>query len=224
MNIFVAGIAICSLLGPKASASHYGSGQQQQQLEGIPDLSSFGKISYPKYDILDLGEYSHDHVPGPEIKITKESKITIPQPYPVKIPVPQPYPVHVPKPYPVEHTKLVKVPVPVPQVIEKKVPYPVEVPKPYPVPVHQENHGGYDNNAQQIGGYGGGVEHQQALEGGGYGVQEDHGAALGEADYGGGSLSSYDAKALEDDVQVGGVDNKGWTPLDGGEGGDGQYH
>lgn len=111
-------------------------------LVGIPDLDTYAGIQYPKYDILDLGEYSKGQVPGPQIHETKHITVKEPQPYPVQVPVPQPYPVHIPKPYPVVETKLVKVPHPVPVEVVKKIPIPIEVPKPYPV--SQGNGGDWD--------------------------------------------------------------------------------
>lgn len=205
-------LAICCLGAAKAIPSQWGSSSSsgQQQLEGVPDLFTFGKITYPKYDILDLGEYTKDHVPGDEIKITKESKITIPKPYPVKIPIPQPYPVHIDKPYPVHETKIVKVPVPVTQIVEKKVPYPVEVPKPYPVQVHTHSEG-----LESLGGGGGGLEgHHQALEGG-YGVQEQVELPSNEGyeeGIGGGSYNPYESKALEESYAG---ESGGWQPIGG---------
>lgn len=222
-------MAICCLAAAKAAPSHWDSGSSSQQLEGVPDLETYSKISFPKYDILDLGEYSKGHVPGDEIKVTKESKITIPQPYPVKIPVPQPYPVHIEKPYPVHETKIVKVPYPVPQVIEKKVPYPVEVPKPYPVHVNSDE-GSHGGGFDQLGGgasYGGDIGGHQAFEGNGYGVQE-HTAELPsnegyEAGIGGGNLNPHDAQSLEGGYEGLSAESGGWQPL-GGEEGQGQYH
>ncbi|XP_066147075.1 uncharacterized protein [Euwallacea fornicatus] len=212
---FGAVLAICCLGAAKATPSQWGSsGSSSQQLEGVPDLEIYSKITYPKYDILDLGEYSKDHLPGDEIKVTKDSKITIPQPYPVKVPVPQPYPVHIDKPYPVHETKIVKVPVPVPQIVEKKVPYPVEVPKPYPVQLHtQADNGGSGLEHYGGGGGGGGLEGHQALEGS-YGIQEQFPSDEGyESGIGGGSV--YDTKALE---ETSGGDAGGWQPIGGDEG------
>lgn len=122
-------VAICCL----ASTAKARPGIGHVGLEGIPDLQTFAGIHYPKYDLLDLGEYTKGQVPGPQIHETKHITVREPQPYPVKIPVPQPYPIHVPKPYPVVETKLVKVPHPVPVEVIKNVPVPVEVPKPYQI-------------------------------------------------------------------------------------------
>ncbi|CAG9762398.1 unnamed protein product [Ceutorhynchus assimilis] len=204
MIIFSTVLAICCLLGTaKAAPGPWASGSSSKQpLEGTPDFSN---IHYPKYDLIDLGEYSKGHVPGDEIKVIKEQKISIPQPYPVKIPVPQPYPVHIEKPYPVHHTKIVKVPVPYPQVIEKKVPYPVEVPKPYPVPVESHHH----ESA--------GLEHlgHHALES--YDAQEPHGQLPSNEGYehgvGGGHLNQLEAKLEEHS----GLENHGWQPIGGEE-------
>ncbi|KAL1489723.1 hypothetical protein ABEB36_013658 [Hypothenemus hampei] len=213
-NFYGTVLAICCLGAAKAAPSQWGSSSSQQQLDGVPDLFTFGKITFPKYDLLDLGEYSKDHLPGDEIKVTKESKITIPQPYPVKIPIPQPYPVHIEKPYPVHETKIIKVPVPVPQIVEKKVPYPVEVPKPYPVHIqdHSENGGG-----------GGGFEIHQALEGGGYGVQEEHAELPSNEGYeggiGGGNFNPYETKALEGSYEGPSAESGGWQPIEGDEAG-----
>ncbi|XP_050299356.1 uncharacterized protein LOC126738187 isoform X2 [Anthonomus grandis grandis] len=209
--------AICCLcVAVKASPSQWGSSSSgNQQLEGVPDLETFGKIKYPKYNILDLGEYSHDHLPGDEIKVIKESKITIPQPYPVKIPVPHPYPVHIEKPYPVHETKIVKVPYPVPQIVEKKIPYPVEVPKPYPVPVHshESDHGDALSQLQGSGGYGGNIGGHQAVESNSYGVEEQHAELPSnegvEYSIGGGS-NPYEPKSLEVDTSG---QSEGWQPI-----------
>ncbi|KAF7272202.1 hypothetical protein GWI33_015000 [Rhynchophorus ferrugineus] len=228
-------IAICCLATAKALPSgigglgggSYGGGSYggggggssggQVQLDGVPDIESYGGISYPNYNIIDLGEYAKGHVPGDEIKISRDSKITIPSPYPVKIPVPQPYPVPVDKPYPVVETKYVKVPYPVTQVLEKKVPYPVEVPKPYPVPISSGD-GGQGLGGGLGGGFGGSFGGHQALEGNGYGVQESgvdlpanegYDAGIG----GGASASSYDARALEEQSYSGGAETGGWQPL-----------
>ncbi|ENN80991.1 hypothetical protein HUJ04_011621 [Dendroctonus ponderosae] len=210
MMIFDAVLAICFLQAAKAEPSNWGL-SSNQQLEGVPDLETYTKITYPKYDILDLGDYSKGHLPGDEIKLTKESKLTIPQPYPVKIPIPQPYSVHIDKPYPVHEAKIVKVPVPVPQIVEKKVPYPVEVPKPYPVQVESD------------GGNGGGYEGHQAVESSGYGVQEEHLQLPSNEGYesgiGGGSFNPYESKALEESAPS--AESGGWQP----PGDDGQgYH
>ncbi|CAG9819898.1 unnamed protein product [Phaedon cochleariae] len=132
-----------------------------KDLEGVPDLQSFGETKYPKYDILDLGEYSKGHLPGDEIHITKHVTIKEPQPYPVKIPVPHPYPVPVAKPYPVVETKYVKVPYAVPYEIQRPVPVPIEVAKPYPVSVHENS--GWNGDLHQAG------------SGHNYGVQETNG-------------------------------------------------
>lgn len=135
-------------------------------LMGIPDLETYGSIHYPKYDILDLGEYSKGQVPGPQIHETKHITIKEPQPYPVQVPVPHPYPVHIPKPYPVVETKIVKVPHPVPVEVVKNVPVPVEVPKPYPVPVSHSHGGDWD-----LHGAGSGTS---------YGLQSSEGGSAGK--------------------------------------------
>lgn len=136
----IASVAICCSIWTAKARPGIGHGR----LEGIPDLQTYSGIHYPKYDLLDLGEYSKGQVPGPQIHETKHITVKEPQPYPVQVPVPHPYPVHIPKPYPVVETKLVKVPQPVPYEVVKKVPVPVEVPKPYPVSVSHGHGGDWD--------------------------------------------------------------------------------
>lgn len=131
-------------------------------------MQTFSGIHYPKYDIIDLGEYSKGHVPGPQIHETKHITVKEPQPYPVQVPVPHPYPVHVPKPYPVVETKIVKVPQPVPYEVIKNVPVPVEVPKPYPVPVSHGHGGDWDSHG--------------AGSGRSYEVEASNGGSIGKLD------------------------------------------
>lgn len=144
---------------------------------GTPDLQSYGGIEYPKYQLLDLGEYSTGLIPATEIHETKHITVKDPQPYPVKVPVPHPYPVHVAKPYPVVETKYVKVPQPVPYEVTKSVPVPVEVPKPYPVPVQA---GGHDSGFGLGGGAGGFGDLHGAGSGQSYGAEEAYGGSFGK--------------------------------------------
>lgn len=160
----------CCFLTAQARPGIHGGGHG---LQGVPGIGAYGKVEFPKFDILELGEFSKGSLPPETIVSNKEIVIKEPQPYPVKVPHPVhvPYPVH--KPYPVVQTKIIKVPQPVPYEIVKKVPVPIEVPKPYPVPVssHGGSSGGYG------GGYGNGIEHQ-SLGGneGSYGGGSDYGS------------------------------------------------
>ncbi|KAG5882870.1 hypothetical protein JTB14_034589 [Gonioctena quinquepunctata] len=140
--------AICCLMvtaKARPGYDHHGS----HNLEGIPDIRDYSELKYPKYDLLDLGEYSKGHLPGDEIHESKHITVKVPEPYPVRVPVPHPYPVHIQKPYPVVETKYVKVPHAVPYEIVKTVPVPVEVPKPYPVPAHGDS--GWHGDSHQAG-------------------------------------------------------------------------
>ncbi|KAJ8962996.1 hypothetical protein NQ314_005635 [Rhamnusium bicolor] len=180
--------AICCLVVVAKARPGYSHGSDK--LEGIPNLETYGYIKYPKYDLIELGEYSKGQIPGDIIHESKHVSVKVPEPYPVKVPVPHPYPVPVAKPYPVYETKIVKVPHAVPYEVIKNVPVPVEVPKPYPVPV-QEHSGGWDShqagsgNIDQVGGQG-------------YGLQE-HGNDVGNLGGEGQHLSSYESQGYGGD-------------------------
>lgn len=149
------------------------------KLEGVPNESHYGKLHYPKYDVIHLGSAIKGHLPPAVVEITKKVVIKEPQPYPVKVSVPVPHPVEVPKPFPVVHTKIIKVPHPVPYEVIKKVPVAFEVPKPFPVPIEEFKHhgGGGGGGEGSFGGSFGGHEqfghqqlnevHEQNQEGGG---------------------------------------------------------
>ncbi|XP_023012324.2 uncharacterized protein [Leptinotarsa decemlineata] len=174
MNCLTTLFAICCLTvtaKARPGYDHYGS----HNLGGIPDTRDYSILKYPKYDILELGEYSKGHLPGDEIYVNKHVIEHVPEPYPVKVPVPHPYPVHIEKPYPVVETKYVKVPHAVPYEIVKQVPIPVEVPKPYPVPVDSGHNGdsyhagsqqsfGIQNHTDGLENAGGEVQHVNSFE------------------------------------------------------------
>ncbi|RZB38794.1 hypothetical protein BDFB_011336 [Asbolus verrucosus] len=186
MNPFAVIFAICCLATAQARPG-FDHGGGSQQLQGVPDLSHYGKLTYPKFDVIDLGGGVKDSLPPAVVEITKTVSIKEPQPYPVKFPVPVPHPVPVAKPYPVVQTKIVKIPQPFPVEVIKKVPVPIEVPKPFPVPSHEGSFGGSFAGHGQLGyqkldeassgdegGYGGGFE--GAAHAGGYAEADQSGA------------------------------------------------
>ncbi|XP_028149441.1 uncharacterized protein LOC114342831 [Diabrotica virgifera virgifera] len=195
MNALTTFIAICCLSVTAKARPGIGS----TKLEGIPDLQTFGGISYPKYDILHLGEYSKGFVPGDTIHESKHETITVPKPYPVKIPVPHPYPVHISKPYPVVETKYVKVPYAVPHEIVKHVPVPVEVPKPYPVSVHEHGDSHGAGSSPVYGVQNGGEHYGTSEQVSNYETQEPN---IEE-----GGLSGHQENSLTDG-------NPGWVPVE----------
>lgn len=187
-------------------------GGLEYQLYGVPDIESYGKLQYPKYDLLELGNIVHGELSPKTIKVLKTISYKVPQPYPVKVPYKVPYPVHVEKPFPVVETKFIKVPHPVPFPVYKQVPVPLEVPKPYPVPAEE-----YKPPAQEAAAHGwagassfggsyqgggelqGGLEHLQS-----YGVPgQEAGVPLGAADYqssfGGAEEQSQDFGSQEEE-------------------------
>lgn len=179
--------AICCIAA--AQASYYesggGGGGEGYQLEGLPNLDSYGKLEYPKYDIQELGSEIHGEIPPKTIKVHKTITYKVPEPYPVKVPVKVPYPVHIEKPFPVVETKFIKVPHPVPYPVEKPIHVPVEVPKPFPVPAEEYKPPQQDAEGAQgwSGGFGGsfgGSEHIQQT----YGVPgHEPGQPLGGESY-----------------------------------------
>lgn len=109
----------------------------EHKLQTVPNKDSYGKIEYPHFDIIELGEYKKHHLPPKVIHVNKRIVIKEPKPYPVKVPHHVPYPVIQKVPYPVINKEIVKVPEPIPYPVVKTIHVPVEVPKPYPVPSHE---------------------------------------------------------------------------------------
>lgn len=183
------------------------------QLFGVPDLESYGKLEYPKYDLIELGNIVHGEIPPKTVKVLKTISYKVPQPYPVKVPYKVPYPVHIEKPYPVVETKFIKISHPVPFPVIKEVPVPLEVPKPYPVPADE-----YKPPAQEAAsqGWAGASSFGGSYQGGGessqggldqfqsYGVPgQEAGAPLGASDYqssfGGAEQQSQDYGGQEEE-------------------------
>lgn len=163
-------VAVCSSAPSQASFSHGGG---HQQLSGVPDISDYGKLTYPKFDVIHLGLDIKNSLPPATVQITEYKTVKIPQPYPVKIPVPHPVVVPVAKPYPVVETKILKVPVPVPHEVIKQVPVHIEVSKPFPVPSGHYHHQA-DEGAGGDSSYGGSF--------GGHGQSGEEGYGYGDAD------------------------------------------
>lgn len=181
-------VAICSSAPSRASFSHGGG---NLQLSGVPDLSHYGKLTYPKYDVVHLGLEIKNSLPPATVQITEYKTVKIPEPYPVKVPVPHPVVVPVAKPYPVVETKILKIPVPVPHEVIKQVPVHIEVPKPYPVPS-----GDYRHQTEE--GDGGDTSYGGSFEG--------H-AQSGEEGYGYGDSDQSQNYVAQVQAQ------KGWSPL-----------
>ncbi|XP_008192309.1 uncharacterized protein LOC103312710 [Tribolium castaneum] len=211
MKPFAVILAFCCLAHARPGFEHHGG----HHLEGVPNESHYGKLHYPKFDIIHLGSAIKDTLPPAVVEITKKVVIKEPHPYPVKVPVPVPHPIEVPKPYPVVHTKLVKVPHPVPVEIIKKVPVAFEVPKPFPVPV-EEFKGHQGGSEGSFGGSFGGHEqfghqqlnevHEEGQEGGGFegGFHGgDNAGGFSEQDQSGAYGTQVNAQAQQ----------VGWVPL-----------
>ncbi|XP_063915094.1 uncharacterized protein LOC135131344 [Zophobas morio] len=200
MNPFAVIFAICCLASARARPT-YGHGGTSQ-LEGVPNDSHYGKLTYPHYDILELGSEIKGSLPPAVVEITKKVVIKEPKPYPVKVPVPVPHPVEVAKPYPVVETKIIKVPHPVPVEVIKKIPVPFEVPKPFPVPSEEfkaphlqapvSSYGGSFSGHDQFGHQQAAEVHEESQDGGGYSGGYDGGYGGGyEGGSDGGSDGGY---------------------------------
>lgn len=188
-------VAICCSVPSQASFSHGGG---HEQLSAVPDVSHYGKLTYPKYDFIHLGTDIKSSLPPTTVQITEFKTVQIPKPYPVKVPVPHPVLVHVPKPFPVVETKILKVPVPVPHEVIKQVPVPIEVPKPFPVSSGDYNH-------HHEGGDGGGG-------GGSYGGESSYGGSFSENQNGEEGYGYGDADQSQNYVAHVEAE-KGWVPV-----------
>ncbi|XP_045479641.1 uncharacterized protein LOC123684425 [Harmonia axyridis] len=128
-------IVTFSIFSSSSAIPGYHSGGHK--LRTVPEGASYGKIQYPHFDIIDLGDYRKNGLPPKYIHVNKKIVIKEPKPYHVKVPHHVPYPVIQKVPYPVVNKEIVKVPQPIPYPVLKTVHIPVEVPKPYPVSSHE---------------------------------------------------------------------------------------